>query len=583
MLLRSITLGLALALGAAPAAPATPRAAFKLAFLTGPTSTIAGSKISPAVQVQLQNAAGQRITTSGVRLGVMLGNDPSGGVLHGATASVTQNGIATFADLSLDKVGIGYTLYAFGRDAEGIESAPFDVAAAPAAALRFQTNPNNAPAWNTLAAVDVAVVDAYGNAAANPNFPITLSLGANPGTNLIHASGSVGNPVLELVDHQTPALLPPVVNPGPKSVSAMIYEPNVGKIFAADLSNSLSLIDPQSGSQQFLGATGALPTAVKALVFGPVHHALLAGLITEGNLYVVDPMTGVASLLGLLTIPGDGVLNVSGLAVDPTTQQIFAISQLGSVGPDNRALITIDESTLAAHVIGLMGDRFSGLAFRPDGSLIAVSGDGGANAEKLFTVDKQTGATSVLFALGNGDSGETIAMIPAQLRGTLTKNTSAGLASFGDLRVTAPAGGYTLRASAPGLEGAESRLFGAAAPDLSGIVAFGSASQTVSESVGTVTVPLTLSQAQSHDVVAWINVTGSALGPGFPGADTDLPGFIDIPITIPAGQLGTNITFHVIDDSTHENAETVILTLKRIALGTLGSAIVHTVTIQDND
>ena len=257
----------------------------------------------PAVRVQLQNAAGQRITTSGVRLGVMLGNDPSGGVLHGATASVTQNGIATFADLSSIKLGSATRSTPSGATPRGSRARPSTWRRPYAAALRFQTNPNNAPAWNTLAAVDVAVVDAYGNAAANPNFPITLSLGANPGTNLIHASGSVGNPVLELVDHQTPALLPPVVNPGPKSVSAMIYEPNVGKIFAADLSNSLSLIDPQSGSQLFLGATGALPTAVKALVFGPVHHALLAGLITEGNLYVVDPMTGVASLLGLSRSP----------------------------------------------------------------------------------------------------------------------------------------------------------------------------------------------------------------------------------------------------------------------------------------
>ena len=273
---------------------------------------------------------------------------------------------------------------------------------------------------------------------------------------------------------------------------------------------------------------------------------------------------------------------MSGLAVDPTTQQIFAISQLGSVGPDNRALITIDAVDARGARDRTHGDRFSGLAFRPDGSLIAVSGDGGANAEKLFTVDKQTGATSVLFALGNGDSGETIAMIPAQPANRSPRILRRGLRASATCG-SPPRGRLHAPRERPRARGAESRLFGAAAPDLSGIVAFGSASQTVSESVGTVTVPLTLSQAQSHDVVAWINVTGSALGPGFPGADTDLPGFIDIPITIPAGQLGTNITFHVIDDSTHENAETVILTLKRIALGTLGSAIVHTVTIQDND
>jgi hypothetical protein len=412
---------------------------------------------------------------------------------------------------------------------------------------------------------------------------VTVSLGINPGTNLIHASGSAGNPILELVDHNTPALLPPIVNPGPKSVSAMTYDDGIGKVFAADLANNLSLIDPVTGTQQIVGTPGALPTNVKALALVPGAHELIAGLITEGNLYSINPVTAAPTLLGMLTIPKDEVVDLSGMAVDPTSGQIFGIAQLLLEDVNDRALVIVDPFGLTVTIVGFMGDKYSGLAFRPDGSLLAVSGDGSQIPESLFTVDKKSGIPTLLLPLGNGDSGESIATIPAQLHGTVTKNTIGGIATFDDLFVTAPAAGYSLHATATGLGPADGRPFAGTAPDLSGVVQFTSSGQTVSEGVGTVTVTLTLDPPQQHEVVAWFFVNGTATGAGLPHADTDLKTFVDTPLTFAPGQTTANIVFHVIDDPNPEPTETVIITIKRVALGQVGAQSVHTVSILDND
>src|SRR5262249_36954636 len=60
-----------------------------------------------------------------------IGTNPAGGILSGTTPKVTTaGGVATFADLSIDKAGTGYTL----RTTVGSvvqDSAPFDLAVPP--------------------------------------------------------------------------------------------------------------------------------------------------------------------------------------------------------------------------------------------------------------------------------------------------------------------------------------------------------------------------------------------------------------------------------------------------------------------
>ena len=59
--------------------------------------------------------------------------------------------------------------------------------------------------------------------------------------------------------------------------------------------------------------------------------------------------------------------------------------------------------------IGVLTNQISSLAFRANGTLWAVSGDGGSPAETLYTVNTSNAALTLQFALGNGADGETIA------------------------------------------------------------------------------------------------------------------------------------------------------------------------------
>ena len=64
-----------------------------------------------------------------------------------------------------------------------------------------------------------------------------------------------------------------------------------------------------------------------------------------------------------------------------------------------------------------------------------------------------------IVAMGPGDDGEAIAAVPAALSGTLTRSALNGIASFDDLQIDAPAVGYTLIVTSPGLASATSAPF----------------------------------------------------------------------------------------------------------------------------
>src|SRR5205814_2788590 len=87
-------------------------AATQFVFSVQPTSTAAGAAITPAVQVTALDAGGNVATGFAGSVAVALGTNPSGGTLAGTTTVPAVSGVASFASLSLNKVGSGYTLTA---------------------------------------------------------------------------------------------------------------------------------------------------------------------------------------------------------------------------------------------------------------------------------------------------------------------------------------------------------------------------------------------------------------------------------------------------------------------------------------
>src|SRR5207247_2006441 len=78
-----------------------------------------------------RDAFGNTATGFTGNVSLVIGNNPSGGVLHGTIPVAAAAGIATFGDLSIDEAGTGYTLKATSGTLTAATSNAFNITAPP--------------------------------------------------------------------------------------------------------------------------------------------------------------------------------------------------------------------------------------------------------------------------------------------------------------------------------------------------------------------------------------------------------------------------------------------------------------------
>src|SRR5213593_4794512 len=105
----------------APAAPA------KVAFTVQPSTADVAQPITPAIQVAIQDAFANTVTSATNVVTLALATNPGNGALAGTRTVNALGGMAAFSGLSIDKVGTGYTLAATSVMLAGATSAAFDV------------------------------------------------------------------------------------------------------------------------------------------------------------------------------------------------------------------------------------------------------------------------------------------------------------------------------------------------------------------------------------------------------------------------------------------------------------------------
>jgi uncharacterized protein YjdB len=98
-----------------------------LAFTVQPTSATIEATISPAVQVEIQDAAGVRVSAARAPVTLAIGTNPGGGSILGTTTVNAVDGIASFSGLGIPRTGRGYTLVATSGGLPQATSATFDV------------------------------------------------------------------------------------------------------------------------------------------------------------------------------------------------------------------------------------------------------------------------------------------------------------------------------------------------------------------------------------------------------------------------------------------------------------------------
>jgi len=323
-----------------------PAAASQLVYEQAPTPVTAGQTIAPAVQVAVEDAFGNVITSDTSTVTIAVASGP-GGFTAGSTTSVAAvAGVATFDPLVLDTSG-NYSLTATDGALASVTSKKFAVSTAPASQLVYTRVATTGTAGQILRpTLRVSVEDAFGNVVTSDTSTITVAVESGPGdfdpasttsvattngvaklTNLI--LDTAGTYTLVASNGTLPSSISGDIVVSAASASQLVLEqaPTTG-IAGQALSPSVTVeVEDAFGNL----ATANTSTVKIALASGPggfdtastTSAAVTGGIATFSNLILDTPGQYTFSLSdGKLTGATTGTINIgSGTASQLVLQQ----------------------------------------------------------------------------------------------------------------------------------------------------------------------------------------------------------------------------------------------------------------------
>jgi hypothetical protein len=206
--------------------------------------------------------------------------------------------------------------------------------------------------------------------------------------------------------------------------------PGTGTLFGTDASGgNLLSIDRSTGAGTVVGSTGVFP--IPALAVDPTTGIMYAGQgAGSPNIYTVSPTTGAATLVG---DTGLGFAAVGGLDFRSDGTLFAAVNIVGDGGTGSETLATINKATGAATVIGPFGtEGMEGIGFDAAGRLWGSTSarGGGGSTPGLYRIDPATGAATlvapILSSTGIPPSGGVVSLQFA-CDGTLYGGTATGI------------------------------------------------------------------------------------------------------------------------------------------------------------
>ncbi len=289
----------------------------RVAFSSSLSSARAGEPISPPVQVAVQDSSG-RVTLRDTLVTLSLGANPSGDSLRGTKQVRSVNGVATFANLRLDKAASGYTLTAAAPQLHPDTSGAFSVMPAPATELAFSVQPSATMQDSAIKPpVQVTAYDSLGNVATNFTGPVRAALGTDGSASKNAKLSGAPNPVTAVAGVATFANLHIDQTGAGYTLTAAF-----GSATPVTMSAAFTITaapPPPPPPPTHLGFTQQPQNAVAgATIAPPVQVAAL-----DAAEHVVQGFTG-AITLGLGANPGSGTLSggapvnaVNGVATFP--------------------------------------------------------------------------------------------------------------------------------------------------------------------------------------------------------------------------------------------------------------------------
>ncbi|WP_224368155.1 FG-GAP-like repeat-containing protein [Hyalangium versicolor] len=341
------------------AGPAT-----RLAFVVQPPAqTGAGQTMTPAVQVEVHDAQGNRVTVS--TLSVMLALEPaaSGATLGGTTTKAVVSGLVSFSDLSVRKAGTAYTLRATATGLASAVSTLFNIIAGPADLMRtlVEISKSTVTADVTdFTTITATVRDAFDNPVFSQAVAFTVT---GSGNVLSAASGSTGmngtfsstfksfkaevKTISATVNGTAVSPQPQVTFvPGPAVKLAFVTQPPTQTVAGQTMTPAVKVEALDTLGNRATGSTATIalavePTSSGATLGGTVSRAAVAGMATFDDLFVRQAGTGYslrATSVGL----SDGVSGLfSVIAGTPSLLTSTLTVAPASLAADNVAEATI--------------------------------------------------------------------------------------------------------------------------------------------------------------------------------------------------------------------------------------------------
>ncbi|MGD1277402.1 MAG: hypothetical protein ABR964_09280 [Tepidisphaeraceae bacterium] len=393
----------------------SPAAAAKVVYVQQPTNTAAGSSISPAVTVDVEDPYGNLVATDSSSVTLSVQSGP--GSLSGTLIVAASGGVATFSGLSSDTAG-NYTLTAADGSLTSATSNSFTISPASAAKVAFAQQPTNTTDGSTISpAVTVDVEDPYGNLVTTDNSSVTVSLQSGPGnlggTLTVATSGgvatfndlsitTVGNYTLTAADGGLTSATSNsfTISPAPAAKVAFAQQPT--NTAAGSAITPAVTVDVEDSH-------GNIVTSDDSSVTLSVHNGSgsLSGTTT------VAAVNGVATFSNVdITTAGNYTLTASDGSLISATSSSFAISHLAA----SQLSIAVQQAT--APEFGMVSPYVSLAVADPYGN--PVTDD----------------ASSITASIVSGPAG-------ARILGTSTVPVINGYATFNNLILSLP-GDYSL-------------------------------------------------------------------------------------------------------------------------------------------
>ncbi len=185
-----------------------------LAFNVQPSNTNVGATISPAVTVVILDAE-NNATAANADVTLAIGANPGGGILSGTTTVTAVNGTATFSDLSIDKIGSGYTLVASSPGLTSATSGLFNILS-PASVTGTKTVSG---IFNPGGTVTYTVVLSNGGPAAQLDNPGNEFTDVLPSTLTLVSSSATSGTAVSVVGTNTVTWDGPIANAGSVTIT----------------------------------------------------------------------------------------------------------------------------------------------------------------------------------------------------------------------------------------------------------------------------------------------------------------------------------------------------------------------------